>query len=80
MARRPVRNPVRRYKTSEGITYVILAERLGISEDYARKLGAGLVTSVSPAMAYQFEERSEGAIKYIAMMRWAEAHLAGEAV
>lgn len=79
MARKPVRNPVRRYKVRERITYVTLAERLDISEDYARKLGAGLVTSVSPAMARQFEQRSRGGIKYIDMMRWIEAHLDGAA-
>jgi hypothetical protein len=79
MAKRQIWNPVRHYKDNEGVTYVDLAERLGISEDYARKLGAGLVTSVSPAMARQFEDRTDGRIKYIEMMRWVEAHLDGAA-
>ena len=79
MARKPIRNPFRRYKDREDVTYAVLAERLNISEDYARKLGAGLVTSVSPAMARKLEDRSDGRIKYLDMMRWAEAHLDDQA-
>lgn len=73
MAGRP--NPIRRYKDREKITYVVLADRLGISEDYARKLGCGSVTSVSAAMASQFDDRTDGAIKFLDVMRWVEAHL-----
>ena len=69
-------NPIRRYKDRERITYSVLAERLGISEDYARKIGASLVTSVSPDTAKMFETRTDGRIKYIDVMRWVEANLA----
>lgn len=79
MAKRQIWNPFRHYKDAEGVTYVALAKRLDISEDYARKLGAGIVTSVSPAMARQFETRTNGRIKYTEMMRWVEEHLAGRA-
>lgn len=68
-------NPIRKYKDREKITYPVLAERLGISEDYARKLGASLLTTVSPEKAKQFEQRTRGAIKYIDVMRWVESHL-----
>ena len=78
MRSRP-RNPIRRYKDREGITYVELALRLGISEDYARKLGCENLTSVSPKKARQFEQRTRGAIKYLDVMRWVEAHLEGAA-
>ena len=75
MGTREIANPLRRYKDREKITYSVLAERLGISEDYARKLGCGIVTSVSPAMAKQLEQRSSGQIRYLDMMKWAERHL-----
>lgn len=57
------------------MTYVALAKHLGISQDYARKLGAGIMTSVSPKTARKLEKRSGGAIKYLDMMKWAEANL-----
>ena len=68
-------NPIRRYKDQEGLTYPELAERLGISVDYARKLGASIVTSVSPEAAKQFEERTFGALEYVSIMLWIKSHL-----
>lgn len=56
-------------------TYREMADQLGISEDLARKLGCESVTSVSPKLAKQFEERSDGAIRYLDVMRWVERHL-----
>lgn len=72
MPKAPV-NPIRRYKDREGITYTVLAERLGISEHYARKIGVDLARSVSPSLARQFEERSGGKIRYLDVMRWVGA-------
>jgi hypothetical protein len=73
MARTPP-NPIRAYKVREDLTYSQLAERLGISEDYARKLGSDGRTSVSPHMARQFEDRTTGGIRYAAVMRWIDWH------
>lgn len=70
MTKRCVVNPIRRYKDREKLTYPSLAERLGISEDYARKLGSDGVTTVAPRMAMQFEARTSGAISYRDVMRW----------
>ena len=71
--------PLRLYKERENITYRTLAERLGISEDYARKLGCGRLTSVSPKLARRIEKRSHGRITYIELMRWVERHLGDSA-
>ena len=57
------------------VTYKDLAEELGISEDLAKKLGCESVTSVSPRLAKQFEVRSGGAIRFMDVMRWVEAHM-----
>jgi len=67
--------PVRIYKDREGITYRELADRLGLTEDYARKLGCGGVPSVSPKLALQVERRSHRRIKYREMMEWVRRNL-----
>ena len=71
-------NPLRRWKRQRRITYSEAAEILGITESYARKLGAenfGRGCLVSPKMALQFERRSAGEITFRAMMRWIESNL-----
>lgn len=70
MGARRSRNLIRAYKDAEDLTYPRLAKRLGISLDYAKKLGSGAVVGVSPRMAKQFERRSGGALTYDALMRW----------
>ena len=67
----PMANPFRRYKDEEQVSYVVLADRLLISEDYARKLGAGIVRSVSPDTADKFDRLTGGRIAYAEMMEWA---------
>lgn len=64
-------NPIRRYKAKHELTYAQLAERFGISETYARKLGApnGLRT-VSAALAQEIERATDGEIRALALMRW----------
>ena len=76
MAREP--NPIRRYKLRHDLTFPALAEALGISEDYAKKLGTPRgVTSLSPEMAKQFERLTNGEIRFLDVMRWIEANLDG---
>ena len=67
-------NPIRRYKDRRGLTYPQLAVQLGISHDYARKLGSpnGL-RCVSNRLALQIEERTGGEITFLALMRWVQA-------
>jgi len=71
---RPIRNPIRRYKDRHELSYPQLALRLGISHDYARKLGApnGLRT-VSTTLAKKIEARTDGEISFLDLMRWANA-------
>ncbi len=61
-------NPLRRFKGDR--TYAELAEILGCSEDLLKKLGSEQMTSISPRMAMQFEERSKGALPYAELMAW----------
>jgi len=70
MASSRVRNPIRRYKDRHKLTYPELALRLGISEDYAKKLGSDGVRSVSLAKAKDFERRTDGEIRFAALIRW----------
>lgn len=71
MARRLTPNPIRRYKDRNALTYPQLARRLGISEDYARKLGApNGIRTVSASLAMAFERRTRGAIRFLDVMRW----------
>ena len=57
-----VETPVARYKRAHGLTYPQLANILGITGDYARKLGCGSVRRTSPALAEQIEKLSGGEI------------------
>jgi plasmid maintenance system antidote protein VapI len=68
--RQRVPNPVSRYKREAGLTYPKLAKVLGCSYDLVKKLGSEQITSVSPAMAMQFEQRSGGSIQYADLMAW----------
>ena len=54
--------PIARYKRAHGLTYLQVADLLGITWDYARKLGCGSVRRTSPALAEQIERRSGGEI------------------
>ena len=54
--------PIARYKRAHGLTYPQLAGLLGITCDYARKLGCGSVRRTSPTLAEQIEQRSGGEI------------------
>jgi transcriptional regulator with XRE-family HTH domain len=63
-------NPIRRYKDRHKLTYQKLAEVLGISEDYAKKLGSGGLRSVSIAKAEEFARRTGGEISFSALIRW----------
>lgn len=65
-------NPIRKWKLRNGLTYAQVAEALGISHDYARKLGAGLICHVSVVRAREIERRTKGEITFRALMRWAE--------
>jgi DNA-binding transcriptional regulator YdaS (Cro superfamily) len=71
MTKRAIRNPIRRYKDRYGLTYPKLAKRLGISEDYAKKLGSGGVRSLSLARAKEIEDLTDGEIKFLDLVRWA---------
>jgi len=64
-------NPFAAWKRSEGIDYAEMARRLGISLSYAKKLGSDQVPGLSPAMAERFERRTDGALDFESMMRWA---------
>lgn len=55
--------PIMRYKLRHGLTYPLLAERLGIKLGHARKLGAGILLRTSPELAEQIEKRSGGEIR-----------------
>ena len=68
MPRRP--NPIRAYKIRHHLTYRELAAKLGCSWDYARKLGAGLVLSVSAPMALRFDRRTRGELAFMDVMAW----------
>jgi predicted transcriptional regulator len=57
---KPKITPVRRFKDELGLNYRAIAAILGISDDYARKLGCGAIGHVSPRLARQFERRSGG--------------------
>ena len=61
MGERP-ETPIARYKRAHDLTYLELAGLLGITWDYARKLGCGSVRRTSPALAEQIEKRSDGEI------------------
>lgn len=69
-SRSPIRNPIRAYKDRHELTYLELAKRLGCSWDYARKLGAGLVLSVSAPMAKRFDRRTRGELAFMDVMAW----------
>ena len=73
------KNPIRRYKDRHELTYTDLAATLDISEDYARKIGADLVKSVSRRTALKFEERTGGEIQYADVMRWIDENVGGSA-
>jgi len=66
-------NPIRRYKERHELTYEQLALALGISPDYAKKLGSDCVGSVSLAKARDFERRTDGEIRFQAVIRWMSA-------
>lgn len=53
------------FKRRHGLTYPQLAALFGISHDYARKLGPGIIKSVSPKVASRIEQRSGGEIKAV---------------
>ena len=55
--------PVSRYKREHGLTYPQVAQLLGITPDYARKLGCGSVQRTSPDLAEQIEKLSGGEIR-----------------
>jgi hypothetical protein len=55
--------PIKRYKRTHGLTYPQVATRLGITCDYARKLGCGSVRRTSPSLAVRIEFRSGGEIR-----------------
>lgn len=56
------------FKRRHQLKYPQLATLLGISHDYARKLGAGIIVTVSPKLAAQIEERSGGEIKAVELV------------
>jgi hypothetical protein len=53
------------FKRRHRLTYPQLAELFGISHDYARKLGPGIVNRVSPRLAKRIELVSRGEIKAV---------------
>ena len=57
-----IETPIARYKRTHRLTYPQLAKQLGITCDYARKLGCGSVQRTSPSLAEQIEDRSGGEI------------------
>jgi hypothetical protein len=60
-----VDTPIRRFKQARRLTYRQLAALLGISHDYARKLGCGSVRTLSPRLARQIEKRTGGEIRAV---------------
>lgn len=57
-----------RYKRVHQLTYKQLAKLLGISHDFARKLGPGLVRTVSPATAERIEKATGGEIRAVELV------------
>lgn len=53
------------FKRRHRLTYPQLAGLFGISHDYARKLGPGIIRRVSPRLAKHIELVSRGEIKAI---------------
>lgn len=74
-----VRNPVRAYKASARLTYRKLASQLGCSVDLAKKVACDRVTVISPRMAFEWEVRTGGEIRYQSVMRWVYQQLSKEA-
>jgi len=74
MQRKTPPNPFRRFKDRHGLTYSQMAERLGFSEHYARKLGAGMITRISADLALEIERRTRGELRFLDLMRWVYAH------
>lgn len=69
-------NPIRRYKDAHGMTYRELAKRLGISLDYAKKLGSGGLTRVSLEVAARIERKTRGEVSFAALVEWMRSRLA----
>jgi hypothetical protein len=63
-------NPIRDYQDAEQLDLVELAERLGISLDYAKKLASGAIGSVDVARAWDFDCRTGGALKFDDVVAW----------
>lgn len=78
MRKRPA-TPVRKLKDALGVDYRELAAMLGISYDYARKLGCGSILHVSPKLAAQFERRTGGRLQARELVRRDVAQLMGAA-
>ena len=78
MRKRPP-TPVRKLKDALGIDYRELAIILGISYDYARKLGCGSIRHVSPRLAQQFQRRTGGKLQARDLVRSDVAQLMGVA-
>jgi len=72
-------NTVRQFKEELGVGCRELAEVLGISHDYARKLVCGSIKHVSPRLAQQFARRSGGRLKARDLVRQDVAQLMGAA-
>lgn len=66
-----MRNPYQRLKRKRDATWAGIAELLGISHDYARKLGCGAHRSVPPSTAKEWERRTRGDLKARDVLRWA---------
>jgi len=56
---------IRDYKARHDLTYRELAERLGIGESLARKLGCGLRKRTRATTARRIEQRTRGAIRAV---------------
>ena len=57
------KDTLRAYKARHGLTWEALAKRLGISPDFARKLGCGDRAGISARRARRIERRSQGEIR-----------------
>ena len=72
-------NVVRQFKEELDVDCRELAQMLGISYDYARKLVCGSIKHVSPRLAQQFARRSGGRLRARDLVRQDVAQLMGAA-
>jgi len=76
---RPI-NPFARYKQRHGFTWDRVATELDRSVHTVTKLGNEQIFLVSPTAAKQFEDRTDGEIGFLDVMRWSYDRLCNGAI